>query len=468
MLATCAAFAQQAEAADLAVNDPGATELAQAASAAIPGTQALIPSTQLPAPVNPYAEADQLKVRGWIIPVPGAADTLDQGALGIRNALARYGISYLGIWASTFQDNLLRHGLPAGNSRDAQQYAGQLPTYVHTLGQYLMFDLRRYGIPDGQITLGGYVITTNWNPIGPDGVVLATASYYQTFFHKRVELKVGYFGNTYEYLGTYVGGSLASGVFGPSASLPTENGENSTAYAGPGVNVRVNLPDHIYTKFGVQRAISPDGIVTERLDNKSAVQFKVPNAGVFAIDETGYRTNPAPGQPSTWIRVAASYSSSRYKELLDPAQRDSPDFGLYLLADRQLFQTAPNAGPTSAVRGIYGGFSVEDAPSYINTFTRYYELRLYGFGLIPGRPADLASLVINRNVFSEEAIRVAAARNLPTHQAADAITLSYGYRLVRGLTLNAGVAYTDHPTAVSYTRTTGSAFNLLLNATVFL
>ena len=461
-------MAGPAGAAELAANDPGATELTQSGVSPVPGTPSPAVVTQLPPAVNPYAKADELKVRGWIIPLPGAADTLDQGAFGLRNALAEKGISYLVIQSTSFFDNLIRHSLPAGRIRENQLYNGQLPTYSATTGAYVMYDLRRYGIPDGQIVVGGYQISTNWNPIGPNGNVLATASYYQTLFNKRVEIKVGYFGNTYEYLGTYVGGSLASGVFGPNAALPQENGENSNAYPGLGANVRVNLPANFYTKFGVQRAISPDGTAVERLQNPTGANLKVSNAGVFAIDELGYRTVPAPGQPSTWIRGAATYTSSRYTELLNPAVRRSPNFGLYLLADRQILQTAPNAAPGSAGRGLYAGFSVMYTPSYFNRFSQYYEGRLYGVGLIPGRPFDLVSLVATRNVFSEDGVRVARARGLLAHDDTNAVTFSYGYRVIPGVTFNAGVQYTDHPTVITYTRSTGSALNLLLNLTTFL
>ena len=460
--------AQGAAAADLGQSDLSFTQLAQSNTAPVPGTAALISSRQLPPPLNPYADADQLKIRGWVISLPSALDTLDQGAFGLREALARDGISYLSLSSATFEDNLIRHGLPIGNSRDLQQYIGQLPTYSLVSTDYLMYDLRRFGIPDGQIVLGGTILSTNWNPFGPDGIILSTASYYQTLFNKKVEVKLGYLGNTFEYLGTYVGGSLASGVFGPSASIPIENGENSSAFGSLGANVKLHFPDNIYTKFGVQRAISPDSFITERLQNKSGVNFKVPNSGLLAIDEVGYQTTPASGRLSTWIRAAANYTSSRYVELLNPARRDSPNYGLYFLADQQLVQTAPHAGPGSAVQGLYAGFSAMDTPSYLNRFSRYLEARLYGFGLVPGRPRDLASLVATRNIFSRDAIRAARGNGMLAHDNVNALTFSYGLRVMHGITFNTGISYTDHPTAVTYTRNTGSALNVIENLYVVL
>lgn len=476
-------------AADLAVDGPG-TQVAQAGSlppAVSPSSQT--GPQQVPPPVagsgggggvseytlrptpplqqDPYALADRLKLRGWTVPLPSANNTLDQGLFGVRNALAEKGISYFGFSTSTFQDNVLRHGLPPGNafgphSRDLQQYSGQLPTYTSANTIFIMYDLGRYGIPDGQIAVGGSLLGTNWNPGDPNGIGVGQLSYYQTLFNRRVEVKAGLLTNNLEFLGTQVGGSIANGLFGVSAAIPFENGQNLGSFPTPGVNVKVNLPNNVYTKLGVQRATSPDGLVAERFQNPTGVRFTVPNSGVFVIDETGYRVNAAPGQSSTWIRAAANYTSSRYTDITT-RQRHNPNFGLYLLADRQLIQTAPNAGPGSALQGIYAGFSAMYAPSYFNAFSQYYEARLYGFGLIPGRPFDQASLVYNRNVFSEDAVRGVRRIGLLAHDAANTYTASYSANVLHGVNLNFGLSYTDNPTPIVYNRSTGSSLSALTN-----
>lgn len=389
----------------------------------------------------------------------------------MRNKLAENGISYLGISATTFQDNLLRHALPAGNrfgkhSRDNQLYNGQLPTYITQEQFYAMYDLQRYGIPNGQIQLGFSFMANNWNPAGADGLFLLAANYYQTLLNKKIEVKIGLTANSVEFLGAQVGGSLASGVFGPNAGIPIENGLNSSGTPSYGVNVKLNLPNNFYTKAGVNRALSPDGTLVERANNPTATNLKVSNAGIIAIDEVGYRVNPSPGQMQMWIRGAASVTTSRYRELAHTLNREQPNYGLYFLADRQLVQTAPNAGFGSARRGIYTGFTFEHTPSYFNTFSTYYEGRLYGFGLIPGRPNDLVSLVANHSQFSGAAVSAARGRGLLAHNGVSTITTSYGALVLPGV--NVGVSFTDHPTAVTYTRSTGSALNILLNTILFL
>ncbi len=420
---------------------------------------------------NPNALADSLKYRGWIVPLPGAADTLDQGAAGFRDKLAQLGISYFGFTDTTYQDNIIHHGHPPGvnnalsqNSKQ-EQYSGQLPTYTTADTIFVMYDLQRYGIPDGQLAVSGSLLETNWNPGDPDGIGIGQLSYYQTLLNKQIEIKAGYLTNNLEYLGVQVGGSLSAGLFGVSAAIPFETGQNLGSFPTPAINVKVNLPDHVYTKFGVQRSTSPDGLVAERRENPTSVRFLVPNAGVFVIDETGYRVNAAPGQMSTWIRAAANYDSSRYVGLTSGVRHNS-NYGLYFLADRQLLQTAPN-NPRTAYQGIYAGISAMFAPNYFNAFTQYYEARVYGFGVVPGRPFDFTSFVYNRNVFSGPLERELNRFGELTHDAANTYTLSYSAHVLPGTNVNLGVSYTDNPSPIVYNSNTGSSLSVLANLFVW-
>ena len=76
-----------------------------------------------------------------------------------------------------------------------QAYNGQKPTFFTNNVMLLTYDLSRYGIPDGQIVVGGVYNFDTWAPAGPNALSLATLSYYQTFLNKQVELKVGYLAN---------------------------------------------------------------------------------------------------------------------------------------------------------------------------------------------------------------------------------------------------------------------------------
>ena len=451
----------------------GTLLLAQASASGLPADQSPTPFIPPKPSANPYAVADGLKIRGYNIPFPFAADTLDQGAFGLRNALAADGIGYTGIVSTTFTDNVIRHALPAGNqfgphSRDNQAYSGQLPTYTNQDTLYVTYDLRKYGIPDGQITVAGQLTTTNWNPRGPDGFDLATATYYQTLFNKKVEIKIGALNNALEFIGPNVGNSLANGIFGPNASLSIENGLDASAFTTYGVNITYHFPDYIYDKADVSRAISPDGSIAEKLANPTGTNFTVRNAGVIVLNEAGYKVDASADQKFTWLRAAGDYSSSNYTILNHTAHRGSPNYGLFLLADRQIFQTASHPDRRTAFQGLYAGFSVEYAPEYFDRFSQYYEGRIYGFGLIPGRPRDLLSLVVTRNVFSQDAVKTARQAGLLAHNNVNAVTGSYGLRVLPGLNFNFAAQLTDHPTVITYTRSTGSAVNLLANCFIFL
>ena len=420
---------------------------------------------------DPYAIFDPLRWKGLNIILPGPANTVDQGLFGIRQTLADAGIGYIGISNSSFEDNIIRHGLPApavGN-RQNQAYNGQLPTYVTYDYLWLTYDLSRYGIPNGQFVLGSNIIRTNWNPLGPNLVGLCTLSYYQTLFRKAVEFKIGYLANNLEFLQTLVGGNIAGGVFGPNAAIITELGQNTSSHTTPGVNVTIHLPEHVYTKLGLQRALSPGGTVVEHDQNRYAVDFTVPKAGLNLIDEVGYKVDPSPGLLNTWIRAAGSYSSSIYSNYARPAGsglQSDKNYGLFLLVDQQVWQSNPHVG--TANQGVYLGFSAEYAPPSLNEFSQYYELRAYGFGLIPTRPADQISLVLADNIFSHYLVRSAVRDGNLAHRTSIATTLSYSLRVFRGAYVNLGISIVNHPTSVTYTSNTGSGLNILLGTVLFL
>ncbi len=453
-------------------DNPATQQLAQANSGAA-ATQPLIPITAPNPTTNPYAAADDLKIRGYNIPFPFAIDTLDQGGFGLRDALASQGIGYTVLSSTTFNDTVNRHGLPLGNqfskhSRDNQGFAGQLPTYTNQTTVYLTYDLRKYGIPDGQIQLAGQLTDTNWNPGGPDGFDLATFAYYQTMFNRKVAIKIGALNNALEFIGPNVGNSLANGIFGPNASLSIENGLDASAFTTYGVNVTYNFAPGFYDKADFSRAISPDGSIVEKLGNPTGTNLTTRNAGLIGLNEIGYKTEANATQKFTWIRAAADYSSGNYVILNNTAHRGEGNYGLFFLVDRQVLQTAIHPNARSGFRGIYLGISAEYAPEEFDRFSQYYEGRAYGFGLIPGRPRDLVSFVIAHNVFSEDAVQFAERNHLLAHHDVTAYTASYGIRIIPGLNINLATQFTDHPTVIVYNRSTGSALNLLANCTIFL
>ena len=417
---------------------------------------ALVPTAATPTP-----DFDALRIKGYIIALPDPQGTIDPDVAGLRSSLAALGIGYIGYSSNNFFDNML----PAERTTLGQQvYSGQKPTFFTNNVMQMTYDLSRYGISDGQMVVGGIYNFDTWEPGGPNASSLATLSYYQTFLNKQVELKVGYLANVVEYWGPFLAGNLSSSIFGPSGSIPVEAGLSAWAWTKPGINIKVNGPDGLYNKFGVQVASNPDGPLAEKLANSTGLDWSTPNSGTLAIDEVGYRKEAAPGQPATWVRAGGIVNNSRYVDL-EFGGRSTGNYAAYVLADRQFVQLAPVAG--QAARGWYAGVSAMYAPPEFNRFSQYYEARLYGIGLLPSRPSDMVSVVVSRNVFSNYAVDAVLRSGQLAHTGNFSVTAAYYAPIVPGVRVGIGLGYTDHPTPVIYTPQTGSALNLLVNLVTY-
>jgi len=156
---------------------------------------------------------------------------------------------------------------------------------------------------------------------------------------------------------------------------------------------------------------------------------------------------------------------SRFPELDHPGRRSDNQYALYLLGDRQLVQTSSTPG--EAYRGLYAGFPVEHAPPNYARFSQYYEARLYGLGILPGRPFDQVSLVFTDNVFSATAVRAFQAARQLTHNDSKALTLSYSAQVIHGVYANIGAQYVNNPSPIIYTGNTGSALNVIAGASLY-
>ena len=424
-------------------------------NAAYPPTMAT-PSSA--APHDPYAKYEW---KGLIVNLPPPPDTVDGNLFGYRQKLADdYGIGYYGLSSDTFYDNVLRH-----DHHGPQSYIGQKPTSFLENVFVLTFDLSRYGIPDGQIVAGTSYFASSWNTIAPTEINLGQLSYYQTLFNKRLEVKVGLLGNIFEYLGEFTGGSLAGGVFGPSGQPLLEAGGSVVAFPTYGINVTAHITRSVYDKFGIARGVTPLGIVDEHNFNPTGTRFSTPRTGAWVINEAGYLHPAEPGAPETWVRAGGVFSGSRYTELDHPELTSNRNYFLYLLADRQLWQISSE--PDQAYRGLYAGFSAEYLPPNLNFFAEYYEVRLYGLGLLPHRPFDQVSVVATDTFFSSFAYSEARSAQQMAHSDSKAITGSYSFHLLPGFYVSAALQYINHPTPLTYTSSSGSALNVISGVTLF-
>lgn len=431
------------------------------------GAASLGSSSALAQSTNPHADHfakfERLRIKGLEVNFPRPADTVDQDKGGVRSALAEIGIGYIGWTSVFFVNNLLPN---AAKSTIANQlYSGQNPTFYTQNYMMVTYDLSRYGIPDGQIIVGTQQQAWTWQPGGPDRFGIDTITYYQTFFDRKLELKMGYLMNSYEFAGTIVGGNPGANVFGPSANVLYQGGMNYAPAPTPTLNLTYHFDDHLYNKTSFQRSTSPDGVFAHITANPTGLNWSTANAGVLLLDESGYRNSAAPGLPETWLRAGVGFNNSHYTNLAHPTQPRADDNSFYYVAaDRQLWQ---NDVRGTASRGIYGGFTVMGAPPDLNKVDQYYEVRLYAKGLFDSRPSDQISIVATNTVWSNFAVDTAATKGSLVHRDAKAISGTYTAHLAPGIYSSIGLTYIDHPTSITYTPQTGHALNFSASTSIF-
>lgn len=414
-----------------------------------------VAETKPPEKIAPFAKFDNLREKGIWLNIPGPADTIDQDRGGVRSALANLGIGYVG-WT---QISLIDNRMPSASKSTIfnQRYIGESPTFGTVNSVIVTYDLGRFGIPDGQITVGAEQQYWTWKPAGPDRVGINTIAYYQTFFDRKLELKMGYLRNHDEFLGM--------NPFGPTPVILSQAGMSNNSAPTPALNVKYNLDDRLYNKISIQRSVSPDGQLAHMTENPTALNWRTANAGILLLDEFGYKAKATEGSPETWLRAGIGFNDSRYPNLAYPTQpRANANSAYYVAVDKQFWQSDAEGSPA---RGIYGGFSAMYAPSDVNKASRYLELRLYAKGLFSSRPGDQIAIAATNIAWSHFAVDAALAKGDLVHRDSTAIWGRYTARLAPGVYATLGLLYINHPTTITYTRQTGHALNVLVSTSVF-
>jgi porin len=437
----------------------GGFRCAEAQTATV-GVGVTLPATE-PTAADLAAEYANLDVKGLAIGFPPPAETVD-GQNGFRSALGNLGIGYQLISLNNFANNVLANQDSATNP---QQYNGQKATRSSQNFLFMTYDLGRIGLPGGQLILGAVYNAFSWNPGGPNKFGLGTISYFQPLFDDRVEVKIGYLQNAGEFVGSQLAATLTTTTFGPAGNIPYQGGMTTFSDSKPGVNVKFNITHDLYDKFGVQRSVDPDSQVLEVQDNPTGFNLKTPNAGMLYIDELGYRHPAAPGLFSTWIRAGAAYNTSNFTNDEFVGTRRSSNSFYYLLVDRQVWQ--PDPDEKFAKRGLYLGASVNYAKPELNTFSQYYEFRIYDIGPVPSRPMDVISAVFTDNAFSHFLVQDTRDRGGLAHSTSQSATFGYNAHLTRGIYAGLGLSYVNNPTTVAFTRRTGSDLNAVLSLSLF-
>lgn len=409
-------------------------------------------------------------IRSWEIHSPSACDTLLDDLGGWRSDLARAGFGISLFSLDNYIGNVLNDHTPV--TVKTQAFGGQVPTLSSLNSLYLSYSLSSIGDPDGQLVFGGSIVRNTWINLGPSDNSLSAAYWYQSLFNRTVEFKVGYLSTALEYIGAQLGGTLAGGANGISASIQYAQGFTPPTLATPGVSVTYNINRDFYDKIGLIRSTDPAGSTANFVYNKYSTRFEIPGQedGAIAINEFGYRHRPDANSNFKWIRAGYFHNDSGFAEY-SSRNTTSHSSTEYILADYQFLKLGDSGGNASGPdRGLHVGGTFINANCNLSLFCKYTEFRLYGIGLLPNRPGDIISLIANRSNFSgqdEVAIHLVAP-----HVAQNAVTLSYLAKIVPGWYLNGGLGYTEHPAFGSSITTTtsqsyGSALNVLLNTSIF-
>ncbi|MDE1163130.1 MAG: carbohydrate porin [Acidobacteriaceae bacterium] len=400
-------------------------------------------------------DIEDLNFRGTYLKLPPFSEMLFGLKNPVRQALARKGIGLFDIDDNEFTYNTTSPPVPLAQ----QTFTGQRPTWKSSHYPVLTWDLRQLGIRGGQLEIMGTIQKISWNAGGPNDIGFGNISYYQSLFHNKLELKGGYIDNDFEFVGTAIGGQASSGSLGVFASLPFEVGMSYLPMTTPAFNVNYHWTKKLYTKYSFQRSMDPKGGVEQARRDTIGLRFKPKGDGLLTIYEGGYQQASDKDHNQMWLRGGYMYNTTHFTNLKTGGQTTNNYLG-YLLADRQLWKS-DKAAP---YRGIYGGFSAMYAPAVQNSYTQYYEARVYMISPFARRPMDMASIVSSHTTYSPYAKYQAAAAGEKYWNSATSLTASYTARMARGFYLSPGISYTNGPEIAPKAK---SSLNLLIQAGIF-
>jgi porin len=433
-----------------------------------PQPPAQIDSTPLPSSTGWYdpdksARFSAMSAKGF---GPGGSLATQLGdaflgdAGGVRSALADYGIGgYLYVSGTQWQNLLKSPTKTNGN----QAYIGQKYTAQSLDGILGTYDLDHIGLPGAQIVLDAGCSVSSYLPASGRGCRVLELSFYDSFFHGRVELSAGILQNSVEFLDTYVGGNSNTGAFGPAAILPVQSGLSYTPGVAPGLNVTYHFNANWYEKIGVQRSESPQGLVQEyTYFNPHGLTFSEPNAKALVIDEVGFRQTASADSRFTYIRGGGLYNWTQYTDF--NTRGTSTNWNVYLLGDQQFSRPDPGR----PYRGWYGGFSVMESPSSVNVFRSYYEARIYDISPFVSRPFDQFNIVATHAMFSKDARQYFInLGTYPPQKDTTSVTMGYAYKVAHGTYLQPGLSFTNHPSFITEPGQ-GHDLNFFLGFVIFL
>ncbi|MGY2373992.1 carbohydrate porin [Pseudomonas sp. SDO524_S393] len=392
---------------------------------------------EVAAPAAPNcAKYDQYNYRGSESPFPSNCESIAPELGGFRETLFNSGWNAQLILTTGLTYDLKSH------DRETQVYSGQRPSSTSTGSLLINHDLGRYGLPAGSLfTLGGSFAYSSFRGDGLREGFISQLSARVPFYDDRVIVQVGYFSLAGQFYGTLLGNNIAASTLGPSSGLLAQTGAQGFK-PSPALDIRLYSEDkRFYNHIGVARSISPAGLFPDADDNRSGLRFNTKDARAVVIDEVGYRVEAGPDQKKIWLRGGVVYNNSQYARLDEPGEKTT-NHGAYIVGDLQLTQ------PSSSLpyKGWYVNAYINEGRDNVNYLPGAFGGSLYNLGPFESRPYDLFAIGASKNEYSRYARRNAGDAGLDYADASTNISVSYAYRVSRGIYLQTALIHTDNPT----------------------
>lgn len=379
---------------------------------------------------------EDLNLRGADVSMPPFSDAIIDLNSSFRSGLARHGFAMRINSTESYYQDTLDNSVPKAQ----QVYIGERLTWRAMINPILTYDLRAFHLYGAQFYTAAGVQRTSWNPGGPNVLSMTSLYLYKSFAERRVEAKLGYIGNDFEFVGMQVGGSTAGGAQGVYAVLPFEVGLSHFPQPAPSLNVRVQGPHGFYVKAAAQRSADPKGSIATNARNSSGFRFDPKGNKLLAIFEAGYKQDPSANSHQSFTRGGFLRNTTSYANARTGATSDDNYCG-FLLADRQFTKF----GYGSAGSGFYAGVTAMVAPSALNIYSRYYEARFYAKAPFRARQKDMMSLVGSHTTYSAYTTRKYESAGKSTWHSSTTLAGSYNLSLHAGLYLMSGLTYVAGP-----------------------
>ncbi|MBI1759923.1 MAG: carbohydrate porin [Acidobacteria bacterium] len=380
---------------------------------------------------SPYS-IEGLNLVGAAASMPLVSDTVLGVDSDFRRALFSKGLLFRVNALPRITANVLDGPVPANQ----QVYIGQRPTWISGLNPILTADLRQLGLRNAQLNIGAAWRWTNWNPAGPKTISLTSLYLYKRWREHRVEMKAGYLTNDTEFVGIQVGGSTATAAQGVYAVLPFQVGMSFFPLVSPSLNVRIQGPKGTYLKVAAQRSLDAAGGQATQARNQTGFRFRPKGDKLLHINEVGYQHTSGTTAKYVWLRAGYMHNSTEFTNKLT-GQKEAGNYCVYALADYQL--RAPDEQAPG--HGLYLGGSVMTAPAKFNSYSRYYEARLYQKAPFRSRPDDVLSLVAAYRGHSQYVTDKLVAQGKTVWHNSPSVTGSYAMHVARGTYLSLGAGY---------------------------